>query len=94
VARWTSTAPPAHTHGSARRGLTAAEAAERLRGHGPNALPQADPLAVWRRALRQFRSPLIYVLLPTGVAVTWAGAEAAGRWAEPESALRRTGRGA
>ena len=50
-------------HGSARRGLTAAEAAERLRRHGPNALPQAASLPLWRRALRQFRSPLIYVLL-------------------------------
>jgi Ca2+-transporting ATPase len=44
-------------------GLSSAEAAERLRRHGPNALPEVPPEPVWRRFLRQFKSPLIYILL-------------------------------
>jgi P-type Ca2+ transporter type 2C len=44
-------------------GLSAAVAAERLSKHGPNALPQAPPTSLWRRVLRQFESPLIYILL-------------------------------
>jgi Ca2+-transporting ATPase len=44
-------------------GLTTAEASERLSRFGPNALPEPvhDPL--WRRFVRQFHSPLIYILL-------------------------------
>ena len=44
-------------------GLSTAEAIERLARFGPNALPEraADPL--WHRFLRQFASPLIYILL-------------------------------
>lgn len=44
-------------------GLGESDAASRLRRDGPNALPQAagDPLI--RRVLRQFHSPLVYVLL-------------------------------
>jgi P-type Ca2+ transporter type 2C len=44
-------------------GLSAAEAARRLDATGPNALPErrADPF--WLRFLRQFASPLIYILL-------------------------------
>ncbi len=45
------------------RGLTAAEAAARLRSDGPNVLPApqaANPVLIF---LRQFRSPLVYVLL-------------------------------
>jgi Ca2+-transporting ATPase len=44
-------------------GLSAAEAARRLASLGPNALPEKAPDPVWRRFLRQFRSPLIYILL-------------------------------
>ena len=44
-------------------GLTAVEAAERLRAAGPNALPERPPDPLWRRFLRQFQSPLIYILL-------------------------------
>lgn len=45
------------------QGLSAAEAAVRLSSVGPNALPEpaGDPL--WRRFVRQFASPLIYILL-------------------------------
>jgi len=49
------------------RGLTAAEAAARLRSDGPNVLPApqvAHPVAIF---LRQFRSPLVYVLLAAAV---------------------------
>jgi P-type Ca2+ transporter type 2C len=44
-------------------GLSAAEAAVRLQQHGPNALPEKTPKPLWQRFLRQFQSPLIYILL-------------------------------
>jgi Ca2+-transporting ATPase len=44
-------------------GLTSDQARARLAEAGPNALPAATPPALWRRFLRQFASPLIYVLL-------------------------------
>ena len=44
-------------------GLTSAEAGARLREHGPNALPEPAPPALWRRFFLQFRSPIIYVFL-------------------------------
>ncbi len=45
------------------QGLSQSEAAERLVRYGPNALPEAPPASVWQRLLRQFASPLIYILL-------------------------------
>ncbi len=45
------------------QGLTEAEAATRLLAHGPNRLPEARRLSPAMVFLRQFRSPLIYVLL-------------------------------
>ncbi len=44
-------------------GLTTAEAARRRAVHGDNALPAVAPLPLWRRVIRQFASPLIYILL-------------------------------
>lgn len=44
-------------------GLTSAEAGRLLALHGSNALPDTPPTALWRRFARQFRSPLIYLLL-------------------------------
>jgi Ca2+-transporting ATPase len=44
-------------------GLSTAEASERLSRFGPNALPETAPDPLWRRFLRQFASPLIYILL-------------------------------
>lgn len=44
-------------------GLSTAEATERLTHIGPNALPERVPDPLWRRFLRQFASPLIYILL-------------------------------
>jgi Ca2+-transporting ATPase len=51
----------------AMRGLTAVEVARRLAAHGPNALPEAPPRPVWLGFVRQFRSPLIYLLLLAAV---------------------------
>lgn len=44
-------------------GLTGHEAARRLARHGRNQLPQPEPIAAFDFFIRQFRSPLIYVLL-------------------------------
>lgn len=44
-------------------GLSTAEATERLSRVGPNALPEHAPDPLWRRFVRQFQSPLIYILL-------------------------------
>ncbi|MDD5702340.1 MAG: HAD-IC family P-type ATPase, partial [Dehalococcoidales bacterium] len=43
-------------------GLTSSEASERLKQYGPNELPTAKPNA-FKRLLRQFNNPMIYVLL-------------------------------
>lgn len=44
-------------------GLSPHEAEQLLREHGPNELPPPKPDPVWLRFLRQFRSPLIYLLV-------------------------------
>ncbi|GAB3093373.1 cation-translocating P-type ATPase [Pseudomaricurvus hydrocarbonicus] len=44
-------------------GLSAGEAQERLTRVGSNDLPVPPPPAFWRLMMRQFKSPLIYVLL-------------------------------
>jgi len=44
-------------------GLSTAEATARLSRVGPNALPERAPDPLWRRFVRQFESPLIYILL-------------------------------
>ncbi|HZK05468.1 MAG TPA: cation-translocating P-type ATPase [Actinomycetaceae bacterium] len=44
-------------------GLTAAEAQHRLEVHGPNELVSKPKEPVWKRLLRQFQDPLIYLLL-------------------------------
>ncbi|MGE0462889.1 MAG: cation-translocating P-type ATPase [Vicinamibacterales bacterium] len=44
-------------------GLSTAEAAALLQSVGPNALPEPPRDPVWRRFLRQFESPLIYILI-------------------------------
>jgi len=43
-------------------GLSASEAAVRLERFGPNVLPHTPPPTWWQIGLRQFRSPLIYIL--------------------------------
>lgn len=44
-------------------GLTGDEVQFRRARHGSNALPEHPPEPLWRRILRQFASPLIYILL-------------------------------
>ncbi|BAD70964.1 MULTISPECIES: cation-translocating P-type ATPase [Thermus] len=44
-------------------GLTSEEAKKRLREYGPNALPERPAEPFSRKLLRQFQSPLIYILL-------------------------------
>ncbi len=44
-------------------GLTAQQAAQRLQQYGANALRSAPRAPAWRRMLRQFQDPLIYLLL-------------------------------
>ncbi len=53
--------------GATDRGLTAAEAAARLARHGPNTLPSRPPPSPAQITLRQFQSPLIYILLIAAV---------------------------
>jgi Ca2+-transporting ATPase len=48
-------------------GLTAMEAAARLAAHGANVLPEAERRPLWLTLLRQFASPLIYLLLAAAV---------------------------
>jgi P-type Ca2+ transporter type 2C len=45
------------------RGLSRAQAAQRLAGHGPNEIVTAAPVPAWRLLLRQFQDALIYLLL-------------------------------
>lgn len=52
---------------SALSGLSQAEAATRLSKFGPNTLPQAKPTSILKIFIRQFISPLIYVLLIAAV---------------------------
>ncbi|NIQ01084.1 MAG: HAD-IC family P-type ATPase [Nitrospinaceae bacterium] len=44
------------------RGLTQPQAEQRLQQVGPNTLPRKPPPKVWDIVLRQFKSPLIYIL--------------------------------
>jgi len=72
--------------GDARSGLSADEVALRLAAHGPNALPEPRPEPHWRRLLRHFRSPLIYILL-FALAVDLVVWTAAGRAGVPVEAM-------
>src|SRR5262245_27676891 len=54
--------------GASRASLTEADAADRLRRTGPNALPAAPPTPLWRRVLAQFQDTLIYILLASALA--------------------------
>lgn len=48
-------------------GLSQAEAQARLEKFGPNKLPEQPPPALWQIVLRQFYSPLIYILMLAAV---------------------------
>ena len=54
--------PVSTTSVSHLRGLTSDEGQLRRVRHGSNALPEHPPEPLWRRILRQFASPLIYIL--------------------------------
>ncbi len=54
-------------------GLTHAEAARRLKIHGPNSLPRQSGPTWWQVFCRQFKSPLIYILVVAAVVSTFIG---------------------
>jgi magnesium-transporting ATPase (P-type) len=56
-------------------GLTLAEAALRRERYGPNRLPRRPPPSAWEILLRQFKSPLIYVLAIAAVVSLWVHPE-------------------
>ncbi len=62
------------------RGLSASEAAQRLERYGPNELRAAEREPGWKRFLRQFADPLVYLLLAATVisVVAWAAEGASG----------------
>ncbi|HMO87209.1 MAG TPA: HAD-IC family P-type ATPase, partial [Lacipirellulaceae bacterium] len=59
--------------GGSDAGLTSDQARERLAKHGPNRLPQQPPPTWWQILLRQFQSPLIYILLAAAVVALAVG---------------------
>lgn len=48
-------------------GLSQAEVERRQKTYGPNLLPERGATPVWRIVLRQFASPLIYILVAAAV---------------------------
>jgi magnesium-transporting ATPase (P-type) len=48
-------------------GLTSGEATQRLERYGPNQLPEKGPTPLWWIFLRQFMSPLIYILVAAAI---------------------------
>lgn len=54
-------------------GLTREQAVARLAVYGPNRLPQTPPPTWWQILLRQFQSPLIYILVVAAVVSIAAG---------------------
>jgi P-type Ca2+ transporter type 2C len=54
-------------------GLSKAEAARRRRLNGPNSLPEKGPATIWTIVLRQFISPLIYILVAAAVVSAMIG---------------------
>src|SRR3989344_241500 len=62
-----------HVLNSSEKGLGHIEAVRRLKEFGPNILPEAKPESYASIFLRQFKSPLIYVLFGAGVIVLAMG---------------------
>ena len=54
-------------------GLTSQEADQRLAEDGPNELRAAPAIPQWRKLVRQFKDPLIYLLLGAVLVSTWSG---------------------
>jgi len=61
--------------GTSDRGLSAGEAAERLKRFGPNSLPEQEPISRLKIFLHQFQSPLIYILILAGIVALLLGEE-------------------
>ncbi len=55
------------------QGLSEAEAKERLEKHGPNKLPEEEGISRIKILLRQFTSPLIYILIVASVVTLFLG---------------------
>ncbi len=55
---------------NATAGLSSAEAAERLRTYGPNALPESPPTPFWKRLVGQLRGFVVLILLMAAVVST------------------------
>ncbi len=51
-------------------GLSSAEAAERLKTYGPNALPESPPTPFWKRLVGQLRGFVVLILLVAAVVST------------------------
>lgn len=68
------------------RGLSAQEAARRLAQDGPNQLHTKPPPPAWRRLLKQFQDPLIYLLM-AAIVVTLLAWLIEGRVGWPVDAL-------
>ena len=66
---WHTKAVPAviEALGTSERGLSSGEAALRLKRYGPNSLPEASVDGFMTIFLRQFRSPLIYILVSASI---------------------------
>lgn len=58
---------------SSETGLSSTEAFRRLKANGPNALPVPKPPSLATLFIRQFQSPLIYILLISSVVVYFIG---------------------
>ena len=52
-------------------GLTMAEASNRIVTYGKNELPRGRTITWWQMLLRQFKSPLVYVLLVAAILTLW-----------------------
>lgn len=59
--------------GTSEKGLSSAKAKEKIKIFGPNKLPEPKVDTLWVIFFRQFKSPLIYVLLAAMVVVFWLG---------------------
>ncbi|MDZ4226136.1 MAG: HAD-IC family P-type ATPase, partial [Patescibacteria group bacterium] len=59
--------------GTQEQGLSAAEASSRLKKYGPNALPEQKGESYLAMFIRQFRSPLIYVLFAAAGVIYFIG---------------------
>jgi Ca2+-transporting ATPase len=55
------------------RGLSGQDAKSRLEREGPNKLPEAKGINLWKLLLHQFTSPLIYILLVAAIVTAFLG---------------------